>query len=155
MSKQTKRTILPDPVYENAQVAKLVNHIMRKGKKTVAQKIVYGAFEIIKTKTKQEPLEIFQKAVVNTSPMLEVRSKRIGGATYQVPIEVKENRREALAIHWIISAAKQKKGKPMYERLAQELIDAANNMGQAVKSRENLDRVAEANKAFAHFAWQR
>ena len=155
MSKQTKRIILPDPVYENAQVAKLVNHIMRKGKKTVAQKIVYGAFEIIKTKTKQEPLEIFQKAVVNTSPMLEVRSKRIGGATYQVPIEVKENRREALAIHWIISAAKQKKGKPMYERLAQELIDAANNMGQAVKSRENLDRVAEANKAFAHFGWQR
>jgi len=153
MSKQTKRIILPDPVYENSQVAKLVNHIMRRGKKTIAQKIVYGAFEIIKTKTKQEPLEIFQKAVENTSPMLEVRSKRIGGATYQVPIEVKESRREALAIHWIISAAKQKKGKPMYERLAQELIDAANNMGQAVKSRENLDRVAEANKAFAHFAW--
>ncbi len=148
-----KREITPDPVYENVLVAKFINQVMRKGKKALAQKIVYGAFEIIKEKTKKDPLEIFEKAIENAAPLLEVRPRRVGGATYQVPVEVKGDRRITLAMRWIIQAAKSKKGKPMKEKLAQELILAYQNEGDAVKRKENTHRMAEANRAFAHFAW--
>jgi len=148
-----KREITPDPVYENVLVAKFINQVMRKGKKALAQKIVYGAFEIIKEKTKKDPLEIFEKAIENAAPLLEVRPRRVGGATYQVPVEVKGDRRITLAMRWIIQAAKSKKGKPMKEKLAQELILAYQNEGDAVKRKENTHKMAEANRAFAHFAW--
>jgi len=151
--KKTKKDISPDPVYNNVIVAKFINQVMRRGKKTVARKIVYGAFDIVKTKTKKEPLEVFEQAFKNASPQLEVKSKRVGGATYQVPREVKGERRLTLAMRWIIQAAKSKKGKPMREKLAEELIAAANNTGEAVKKKENTHRMAEANRAFAHFAW--
>ena len=150
--KKIKQVISPDPVYNNVIVAKFINQVMRRGKKTVARKIVYGAFDIVKTKTKKEPLEVFDLAFKNASPLLEVKSKRIGGATYQVPKEVKGERRLTLAMRWIIQAAKSKKGKPMREKLAEELIAAANNTGEAVKKKENTHRMAEANRAFAHFA---
>jgi len=148
-----KREITPDPVYENVLVAKFINQVMRKGKKALAQKIVYGAFEIIKEKTKKDPLEIFEEAIENAAPLLEVRPRRVGGATYQVPVEVKGDRRITLAMRWIIQAAKSKKGKPMKEKLAQELILAYQNEGDAVKRKENTHKMAEANRAFAHFAW--
>ncbi|MDP2967216.1 MAG: 30S ribosomal protein S7 [bacterium] len=151
--KKIKQVISPDPVYDNVIVAKFINQVMRRGKKTVARKIVYGAFDIVKTKTKKEPLEVFELAFRNASPLLEVKSKRVGGATYQVPKEVKGERRLTLAMRWIIQAAKSKKGKPMREKLAEELIAAANNTGEAVKKKENTHRMAEANRAFAHFAW--
>jgi len=151
--KKIKQVISPDPVYNNVIVAKFINQVMRCGKKTVARKIVYGAFDIIKTKTQKEPLEVFDMAFKNASPLLEVKSKRIGGATYQVPREVKGERKLTLAMRWIIQAAKSKKGKPMREKLAEELIAAANNTGEAVKKKENTHRMAEANRAFAHFAW--
>jgi small subunit ribosomal protein S7 len=151
--KSAKRIISPDPVYGSEVVAKFINHVMRRGKKTIAQKIVYGAFEIIKEKTKKEPLEVFEKAIENASPRVEVRPRRIGGATYQVPMEVRGDRQTTLAMRWIVSAAKQKKGRPMKEKLAQELMEAANNAGEAVKKKENLRKLAEANRAFAHFAW--
>ena len=154
MRKKIKRhQIEPDPVYNNAIVAKFINQIMRKGKKTIARKIVYQAFEIIKEKTKKEPLEVFNLALENASPLLEVKPKRVGGATYQVPTEVKGDRKIALAIRWIIKGAKSKKGKPMREKLAGEIIDAANNTGWAVKKKNDTHRMAEANRAFAHFAW--
>ncbi len=148
-----KREILPDPLYGNALVAKFTNKIMKKGKKTIARKIIYGAFDIIKEKTKKEPVEVFDLAIQNASPLLEVRPKRVGGATYQVPREVDVNRKTALAIRWIIQAAKSKKGKPMKEKLAEELILAANNEGSAIKKKIDTHRMAEANRAFAHFAW--
>ncbi len=148
-----KRKIAPDPVYNSPIVAKFINYVMRRGKKTVARKIVYGAFEIIKEKTKKEPLEVFDLAIKNASPLLEVKSRRVGGATYQVPVEVKGDRRLALAMRWIIQGAKNKKGKPMKEKLAEEIIDAANNTGWAVKKKTDTHRMAEANRAFAHFAW--
>lgn len=151
--KKIKQVISPDPVYNNVIVAKFINQVMRRGKKTVARKIVYGAFDIVKTKTKKEPLEVFELAFKNAAPLLEVKSKRVGGATYQVPKEVKGERRLTLAMRWIIQAAKSKKGKPMREKLAEELIAAANNTGEAVKKKENTHRMAEANRAFAHFAW--
>lgn len=151
--KKEKRVILPDPVYNNLVVAKFINYVMRKGKKTLARKIVYGAFDILREKTKKEPLEIFEKALENASPLLEVRPRRIGGATYQVPMEVRGERRLALAMRWIILAAKSKKGKPIKEKLAEELLNAANNTGWAVKKKEDTHRMAEANRAFAHFAW--
>jgi len=147
-----KRNILPDRVYNDVGVAKFINKVMRKGKKTLAQKIVYSAFEIVKQKTNKDPLEIFKQAIENASPLLEVRPKRIGGAVYQVPIEVRGERRVSLAMRWIILAAKNRKGKPMSEKLAEELINAANNQGEAVKKRNDVHRMAEANKAFAHFA---
>ena len=154
MSKKFKKyPVSPDPVYNNVIVAKFINQIMRKGKKTVARKIVYESFNIIKEKTKKEPLEIFETALKNASPLLEVKSKRIGGATYQVPIEVKGDRKLTLAMRWLIKGAKQKKGKPMKEKLAAELIDAANSAGWAVKKKRDTHRMAEANRAFAHFAW--
>lgn len=151
--KKIKQVISPDPVYNNVIVAKFINQVMRRGKKTIARKIVYGTFDIIKTKTKKEPLEVFDLAFKNVSPLLEVKPKRVGGATYQVPREVKGERRLTLAMRWIIQAAKSKKGKPMREKLAEELIAAANNTGVAVKKKENTHRMAEANRAFAHFAW--
>ena len=151
--KKEKRIILPDSIYNNVIVAKFINQIMRKGKKTIAKKIIYKAFEIIKEKTKKEPLGVFEKAIENASPLLEVKSKRVGGATYQVPREVKGDRGVTLAMRWIINAAKARKGKPMREKLAEELIEASENRGVAIKKKEDTHRMAEANRAFAHFAW--
>lgn len=149
-----KKEIKPDPKYGDVRLAKFINNVMREGKKSIAHRIVYAALEIIKSKTKtKNPLEIFNKAIDNTSPVLEVKSRRVGGANYQVPYEVRGRRREALAMRWIIEIAKKKKGKPMAEKLAQELIDASKNEGEAIKKKENVHRMAEANKAFAHFAW--
>jgi small subunit ribosomal protein S7 len=151
--KKEKKIISPDPLYDNVVVAKFINQVMRRGKKTIARKIVYKAFEIIKEKTKKEPLEVFNQAIENASPLLEVKPKRVGGATYQVPREVTGERRATLAMRWIIGAAKSKKGKPMREKLAEELISAAKNEGTAVKKKEDTHRMAEANRAFAHFSW--
>jgi len=148
-----KHPIAPDFIYNDITVAKFINQIMTRGKKTIARKIIYGAFDIIKEKTKKEPLEIFETALKNASPLLEVKSKRVGGATYQVPIEVKGDRKLTLAMRWIIRGAKQKKRKPMREKLAAELMDAANNTGWAIKKKSDTHRMAEANRAFAHFAW--
>ncbi|MBI4359308.1 MAG: 30S ribosomal protein S7 [Candidatus Nealsonbacteria bacterium] len=150
--KFTKHEIKPDLVYNSELVAKLINQVMRCGKKTMAVKIVYRAFDMIKEKTKKEPLEVFETALTNAAPLLEVRPKRVGGATYQVPVEVKGDRKVALAMRWIIQAAKTKKGKPMREKLAEELILAFNNDGSAVKKKLDTHRMAEANRAFAHFA---
>ena len=151
--KRTKKEIQPDSVYSNVLVSKLINHIMERGKKTIAQKIVYKAFDIIKEKTKKEPLAVFEKALENASPLLEIKPKRVGGATYQVPREVRGDRKITLAMRWIIGAAKSKKGKPMREKLAEELMAAARNEGAAIKKREDVHRMAEANRAFAHFSW--
>lgn len=150
--KKEKRIIQPDPVYNNVNVEKFINQIMRRGKKTIARKIVYGAFDEIKEKTKKEPLEIFEKALQNAAPLLEVKPKRIGGATYQVPREVRGDRRLTLSVRWIIQAARSRKGKPMKEKLAVELIEASQNTGVAIKRRHDTHRMAEANRAFAHFA---
>ena len=146
-----RREILPDPVYRDLSVAKFVNYIMTRGKKGVAEKIFYGAMDIIKNRTKSDGLKIFQKAIENASPMVEVKSRRIGGATYQVPIEVPRNRRFYLSSYWIINAAKNRSGKPMADALASELISAANDEGGAIKKKDDTHRMAEANKAFAHF----
>jgi len=146
-----KRSILPDPVYQDVGVARFVNYLMERGKKGLSEKILYGAFDIMKTKTKSDPLELFKKAVENVGPIVEVKSKRVGGATYQVPVEVRSNRRQALAYRWIISFAKKRSQKTMSEKLAAELIGAANNEGGSIKKREDTHRMAEANKAFAHF----
>lgn len=137
----------------DVMVEKFINQVMERGKKTVARKIVYGAFDIIKTQSKKDPLEVFQKAVENSSPLLRVRSRRVGGATYQVPMEVKPEKRTSLAMKWILGAARSKKGKPMREKLAEELLAAYKNEGAAVKKKEDTHRMAEANRAFAHFAW--
>ena len=152
MSKR-KITISPDSVHDSIVVAKFINQIMERGKKTTAEKIVYQCFDEIKKETKKEPLEVFEEALKNASPLLEVKSKRVGGATYQVPIPVEKDRKLTLAMRWIIEAAKSKKGKPMKEKLAEELIAAAENTGKAIKKKENVHRMAEANRAFAHFAW--
>ena len=151
--KKTKKEISPDSVYNSVIVSQFINRIMRRGKKNAARKIVYGAFDIIKEKTKKDPIEVFEKAIQNASPMLEVKSKRVGGATYQVPIEVRGERKFALASNWMIQAANSKKGKPMKEKLAEELLLAAKNEGSAIKKKEDTHRMAEANRAFAHFAW--
>lgn len=147
-----KRKIQPDPKYDNAQIAKFINYLMQRGKKTVAQSIVYDAFDIIEEKTKKNPLDIFELAMKNVSPNLEVKGRRIGGANYQIPVQVKADRRFVLASRWIIEAAKTRKGRPMSEKLAQELMDASNKEGAAMKKRENVQKMAEANRAFAHFA---
>tara|TARA_B100000900_G_scaffold387985_1_gene379679 strand:- start:1618 stop:2082 length:465 start_codon:yes stop_codon:yes gene_type:complete len=146
-----KREILPDPVYSNFLVAKFVNYIMNDGKKGIAEKIFYGAMNQVKDKTKTEGLKIFEKAIENASPSVEVKSRRVGGATYQVPIEVPKGRRFYLASQWIISAASNRSGRPMAEKLAIELIAAANGDGGAIKKKDDTHRMAEANKAFAHF----
>jgi len=146
-----KREILPDPVYDDRLVAKFVNYIMLEGKKGVADKIFYGAMDIIKQRTKSDGLKIFEQAIENASPSVEVKSRRIGGATYQVPIEVPRKRRFYLASHWIIDAAVGRSGKPLSDKLATELIAAANGDGGAIKKKDDTHRMAEANKAFAHF----
>ena len=151
--KKEKRLIVPDPKYNSTSVTKFVNQIMKGGKKSVARKIVHRAFEIIKEKVKKDPLEIFDQAIDNVAPLLEVKSRRIGGATYQIPVEVRGDRRITLSMRWIVTAARGKKGRPMAEKLAAELIDAANETGVAVKKKQDIHRMAEANKAFAHFAW--
>ena len=148
-----KPAVDPDSVYGDVMVSKFVNQVMERGKKSAARKIVYGAFDLVKTQSKQDPLEVFQKAIENSSPLLQVRSRRVGGATYQVPMEVKADKRMSLAMKWILQAAKSKKGKPMKEKLADELLAAYKNEGSAVKKKEDMHRMAEANKAFAHFAW--
>jgi len=147
------RKIAPDPVYGDVLVAKLINRIMWDGKKTVAQKIVYKAFDYIREKTGKDPLEVFQKALDNVRPVLEVRPRRVGGATYQVPIEVQEPRKTSLALRWIVNAARAKKGRPMYLKLAEELIASYQGTGAAVKKREDVHKMAEANRAFAHLRW--
>ncbi len=152
MAKIKKREISPDPKFENVKVAKFINHVMKKGKKTTARKIVYEAFDTIKKKTKQDPLDIFEKAIRNVAPKMEVRSRRVGGANYQVPYRVPQERGHTLAIRWIIRGAKGGKGKDMSERLANELLDASRKQGEAIRRRENVHRMAEANKAFAHLA---
>lgn len=149
----TPREIPPDPVYNSVLVQKLINKVMLDGKKSIAEKIVYGAMEIIREKTKQDPLVVLEKAVQNVTPLLEVRPRRVGGATYQVPIEVPPRRGLSLALRWIVRAAKERKGMPMKERLALEILDALNNTGGAIKKRDEMHRMAEANKAFAHYRW--
>jgi len=153
MSKIKKHPAEPDPLYGSVVVSKLINQIMKDGKKTVARKVVYGAFDIIAKKTKKEPTEVFEAALDNVGPRIEVKSKRVGGATYQVPIEVKGDRKLALSLRWIIMGAKSKKGAPMSQRLASELMDAASDTGWAVKKKNDTHKMAEANRAFAHFAW--
>lgn len=149
-----KRTIIPDPKYNNNLVAKFISYLMRDGKKTVAQKIFYGALDIIEKKMKdKDPLDIFDQAVKNTSPLVEVRTRRIGGARYQVPREVRGERKIALATRWLISAAKSKKGRPMVEKLADEFMEASRNEGTAVNKKQEMHKIADANKAFAHFGW--
>lgn len=150
--KAPKRDIAPDPRYNSTVIAKFINYLMSEGKKSVAQNVMYSAFDIISEKTKKDPTEIFNAALKNVSPSLEVRSRRIGGANYQIPIEVRGGRRNALAFRWIITAARAKKGKPMAQRLASELMEAANGEGAAMKKREDVHRMAESNRAFAHFA---
>jgi len=146
--------IQPDSTYNSQKVSKFVNYIMERGKKNAARKIVYEAFEVIKEKAKTEnPLEIFDTALKNTAPNMEVRSRRVGGANYQVPVEVRPERRSALSMKWIIEAARSKKGSPMHLKLADEILAASKNEGEAVRKRENTHKMAEANKAFAHFAW--
>ncbi len=147
-----KRMVSPDLIYKSEQVEKLINYVMQEGKKNTARSIVYGAFQKIEDKLKTSPLEAFETALKNVAPQMEVRSKRVGGANYQVPHEVRPERRLALSLRWIIKAASSKKGAPMSDRLAGELIAAFNNEGEAVKKRENMQKMAEANRAFAHFA---
>ena len=148
-----KREILPDPLYSSVLVTKLVNSIMLDGKKGVAQKVVYGAFDIIKEKTGQEPLEVFNTAIENIMPSLEVKARRVGGATYQVPLEVRPERRQTLGLRWLTTYSRNRGEKTMKERLAGEIMDAANNTGSAVKKREDTHKMAESNKAFAHYRW--
>jgi small subunit ribosomal protein S7 len=148
-----KREILPDPKYKNALVARFVNNIMERGKKSVAEGIFYGAMDLIQKRTQEDPLKLFEKSVNNLKPVIEVKSRRVGGATYQVPTEVRPERRTALAIRWLISYAGERSEKSMQEKLAAELIDAANNRGGAIKKREDVHKMAEANKAFAHYRW--
>jgi len=148
-----KRTILPDPKYRNGTVAKFVNMVMLNGKKSVAEKIVYDALDQVVDKFRGEAIELLTKALDNVRPMVEVKSRRVGGATYQVPVEVRAERRNTLAMRWIVDAARKRGEKSMDRRLAGELIDAADNKGSAVKKREDVHRMAEANKAFAHYRW--
>ncbi|MEA4832772.1 MAG: 30S ribosomal protein S7 [Oscillospiraceae bacterium] len=149
----SKRDILPDPLFNSQLVTKLINNIMYDGKKGVAQSIVYDAFEIVKTKTGNDPLESFQKALENIMPQLEVKARRVGGSNYQVPIEVRPERRQTLGLRWLISFARKRGEKKMSEKLAGEIMDACNNLGAAVKKREDTHKMAEANKAFAHFKY--
>ncbi len=148
-----KRKILPDPKYGDRLVAKFMNDLMRKGKKSTAEQICYGAFSIMEEKAKEDPLKLFKKALDNVKPVLEVKSRRVGGATYQVPVEVRPDRRVALGMRWIITYAAERGEKTMREKLAAEMLDAANNRGGAVKKKDDTHKMAEANKAFAHYRW--
>ena len=148
-----KREILPDPKFKDLVLSKFMNNLMVDGKKSVSEKIVYGAFDEIENKVKRPPLEVFHEALDNIKPSVEVRSRRVGGATYQVPVEVRPQRREALAIRWLIKASRDRNEKTMKDRLASELIDAVNTRGSAVKKKEDTHKMAEANKAFSHYRW--
>ena len=148
-----KREVLPDPLYNSVLVTKLTNSVMLDGKKGVAQKVVYGAFEIIKDKTGKEPMEVYTQALENIMPSLETKSRRVGGSTYQVPMEVRPERRQTLGLRWLTAYSRARSERTMAERLAGELMDAANNTGASVKKREEMHKQAEANKAFAHFRW--
>jgi small subunit ribosomal protein S7 len=148
-----RREVLPDPKFGNMVVSKFMNSIMYAGKKSVAENIVYGALDMIESKTKQNAVGVFEQALDNVMPTIEVRSRRVGGATYQVPVEVRSDRRQALGIRWLITAARDRNEKTMTERLSAELLDASNNRGNAVKKREDTHRMAEANRAFAHYRW--
>ncbi|MFR1758126.1 MAG: 30S ribosomal protein S7 [Christensenellaceae bacterium] len=148
-----KRDVLPDPIYGNTVVTKLVNQVMYDGKKGVAQGVCYDAFEIVREKTGNDPLEVFEQAMNNIMPVLEVKARRVGGSTYQVPIEVRPARRQTLGIRWLVEFSRKRGEKVMSERLAAEIMDAANNTGNAVKRKEDMHRMAEANKAFAHYRW--
>ena len=148
-----KREVLADPVYNSTVVTRLINNIMLDGKKGTAQKIVYGAFDIIKEKTGKEPLEVFNEAMANIMPVLEVKARRVGGATYQVPIEVRPERRQTLGLRWLTLYSRQRGERTMRERLAGEILDAVNNSGSSVKKKEDTHKMAEANKAFAHYRW--
>ncbi len=149
----TKRDVLPDAIYNSKIVTKLINQVMLDGKKGIAEKIVYGAFDTVKEKTGEDAMEVFERAMENIKPQLEVKSRRVGGSNYQVPIEVKPDRSQALAFRWLTNAAKARHGKGMAENLANEIIDASNGVGAAVKKREDTHKMAEANKAFAHYRW--
>ena len=148
-----KREILPDPVYGSVLVTRLINNVMLDGKKGVAQKVVYGAFDQIKEKTEKDPVEVFNQAMENIMPSLEVKARRVGGATYQVPMEVRPARRQTLGLRWLTNYSRARGERTMAERLAGEIVDAANNTGSAVKKREDTHKMAESNKAFAHFRW--
>ena len=148
-----KREVLPDPVYGSVVVAKLINSVMLDGKKGVAQNIVYSAFDMIKETTGEEPMEVFERAMNNIMPVVEVKARRVGGANYQVPVEVRADRRQTLGLRWLTKYTRARGEKTMYERLAKELMDAANNTGGSVKKKEDTHKMAEANKAFAHYRW--
>ena len=148
-----KRDVLPDPVYNSVILTKFINQVMLDGKKGVAERIVYGAFEIIKDKTGKDPMEVFDEAMKNVMPVLEVKARRVGGANYQVPVEVRPERRQTLGIRWLVINTRKRGGKTMQEKLAAELMDAANNVGASVKKREDTHKLAEANRAFAHYRW--
>ncbi|MEO0163663.1 MAG: 30S ribosomal protein S7 [candidate division WOR-3 bacterium] len=148
-----ERKVEPDPIYNSELVARFINNLMWDGKKTVAQKIFYKAMEIVGERTGENPLDVFQKAIENVKPLMEVRSRRIGGANYQIPVEVRPKRQTSLAIKWIIDAARKRPGRRMYEKLAAEIIDAYKGTGNAVKTKENVHKMAEANRVFAHFRW--
>ncbi|HON13205.1 MAG TPA: 30S ribosomal protein S7 [Treponema sp.] len=151
--KAIDRGVLPDPKYNSVLVSKFVNRMMWQGKRSISLRLVHGALEILQAKTEKEPLEVFTKALENVKPVVEVKSRRVGGATYQVPVEIRESRREALGMRWIINAARARSGHDMSERLAAELLDAYNNTGTAFKKKEDTHKMAEANKAFAHYRW--
>ncbi|GBE05727.1 MAG TPA: 30S ribosomal protein S7 [Nitrospirae bacterium] len=148
-----KRVVLPDPRFNNKLVSKFINVIMKDGKKSTAEKICYGAFDIVQSKTGSDPMKVFKSAIENAKPVVEVKSRRVGGATYQVPVDIRAQRRTALAFRWIIVFSKKRAGKSMREKLAAELMEAANNQGASVKKKEDTHRMAEANKAFAHYRW--
>jgi len=149
----SRRVVGADPVYGDPLVARMISGIMRKGKKTIAENIVYGSMEVIKGKTKEDPVSVLKKAVENTKPLLEVKSRRVGGATYQVPVEVRPERRLALSLRWMINFARERSEKTMVDRLSAEILDAYNNRGLTVKKKEDTHKMAEANKAFAHYRW--
>jgi len=148
-----RRVIAPDPIYENRHAGKFINNLMYKGKKSLAERIFYASMEILGERTRKNPIEVFELALRNATPILEVKPRRVGGSTYQVPVEIKGERRQALAIRWLLQSARKRSGKSMAEKLAGELLDASNNVGTTIKKREDTHRMAEANRAFAHYRW--
>ena len=152
-AKIQKREILPDPRYGNRQLARFINKLMYGGKKGTAERVVYGALDIVATRTRRDALEVFEQAMRNATPVLEVKPRRVGGSTYQVPVEIRGDRRQSLAMRWLIGSARNRAGRSMSEKLAAEILDASNNLGATVKRREDTHRMAEANKAFAHYRW--
>lgn len=149
----SKREVMPDPMYNSKVITKLINKVMWDGKKVTAQKIVYGAFDIVKEKTGREPIDAFEQALANVTPMLEVKARRVGGATYQVPMEIRDDRKQSLAIRWLVEYARKRNEHSMEQKLAAEIMDAINGQGQAFKKKEDTHKMAEANKAFSHYRW--